>query len=863
MSDVMINNTYLGGELMNLLSSENIQPGSQAGYELCKLIWEYHPLGGKLVEKPVRLALSKPRVLTIDCQPKEMLIDAFQKEWDRLGATNHIRDVMFINRTYGAAGIVVGADQIPTTTPIDPWLLPDLNLYFNQLDPLNMAGSIVTNQNPNAPDFQKPLAYTTAAGQPYHPSRAVVVFNGTPIYLSYQSSGFGYTGRSVFQRALYPLKSFVQSMITDDLVTFKSGLIIAKQKPAGSIVNRLMQTAAGIKRTYLQEGGTGNVLSIDIDEMIESIDLNNTATSMTTARDNIIANIAAASDVPALLLKDEAFTQGFGEGTEDAKAIVQYVEGIRTDMASLFRWFDKIVQHRAWNREFFEAVKKAYPEIYRKMTYEQAFYNWQKNFKADWESLMEEPESEKVKVAEIKLKGITEILRTVLPVSDGQNRGIAIQWAQDNINEMPDMFQSTLQLDIDGIAEFEPPAESMPSEKMPRADGGYWANPNPKADADFKETDHPRDKDGKFTSGGGGSSSSSELPPHLQALVKKINGGYKSGETKISEVNIPGYSPSEPDKPEHHDIEPYDKTTAKEETVTITKPNGKEVVQTKASVVNSLKPTKELSNGGYMDSNGFEHSPNLNPQERKIENNFYYQILTNEDKLIEQYHTDFGNKIDPDDVKRLDPEFRKDPGLAAAVHEPSSYLSKVIWQKSLSKKKEQNDTSPVMFTAGGSGSGKSEAMGLAKRELGLKEDSLTFDSVLGDFDKSTKKIQEALDGQKGNIDIVYTNAPLELATQLNLKRDRTVRLDVLVDAHIKASENIKKLAKHYEGNERINISVVNNTGDPPDLAVGRLSDVYTYRDREAIKKRLIKHAKQLVKEGKIPDGERKLKMLLA
>jgi hypothetical protein len=168
-----------------------------------------------------------------------------------------------------------------------------------------------------------------------------------------------------------------------------------------------------------------------------------------------------------------------------------------------------------------------------------------------------------------------------------------------------------------------------------------------------------------------------------------------------------------------------------------------------------------------------------------------------------------------------------------------------------------------MFTAGGSGSGKSEAMGLAKKELGLKEDSLTFDSVLGDFDKSTKKIQEALDGQKGNIDIVYTNAPLELATQLNLKRDRTVRLDVLVDAHIKASENIKKLAKHYEGNERINISVVNNTGDPPDLAVGRLSDVYTYRDREAIKKRLIKHAKQLVKEGKIPDGERKLKMLLA
>jgi len=521
MSDVMINNTYLGGELMSLLSADNIQPGSQAGYELCKQIWTYHPLGGKLVEKPVKLALSKPRTITIDAQPKEMLAEAFNKEWERLGATNHIRDVMFINRTYGAAGIVVGADKIPTTDPIDPWMLPDLNLYFNQLDPLNMAGSIVTNQNPNAPDFQKPLAYTTAAGQPYHPSRSVVVFNGTPVYLQFQSSAFGFTGRSVFQRALYPLKSFIQSMITDDLVTFKSGLIIAKQKPAGSIVNRLMQNAAGIKRTYLQEGGTGNVLSIDIDEEINSIDLTNTATSMTTARDNIIANIAAASDVPAMLLKDEAFTQGFGEGTEDAKAIVQYIDGIRVDMESLFAFFDKIVMHRAWNKEFYEAVKKSYPEIYRKMSYEQAFYSWQKNFKAEWESLMEEPESEKVKVADIKLKGITEILRTVLPVADGQNRAILIQWAQDNINEMPDMFQSSLQIDTDALAEYEPPQESMPEEKMPRADGGKWANPIPKADA-FLEADHPRDADGKFTTGSGGSVATEPMGRQTAAITAPV-----------------------------------------------------------------------------------------------------------------------------------------------------------------------------------------------------------------------------------------------------------------------------------------------------------------------------------------------------
>ena len=513
MSNIEINSSVLGNNLQALLTAQDINPGDNAGYELCKQIWIAHPLGGKLVEKPVRLALSKPRQITVDCEPKEMLVDAFMKEWDALDATSHIRDVMFLKRTYGAAAIIVGAEGVATTEPLDPWKLSDQALYFNQFDPLNLAGSIIGNQNPNAPDFQKPNHMITAAGQPYHPSRSVVVFNGTPIYLSYQSSAFGFTGRSVFQRALYPLRSFIQSMVTDDLVTFKAGLLIAKQKPAGSIVNRLMQTAAGIKRTFLQEGVTGNVLSIDVDEEIEAINMQNTDTAMTVARDNIIANIAAASDVPALLLKDEAFTQGFGEGTEDAKAIVQYVNGIREEMNSLFAFFDKIVMHRAWNKEFYDAVcgDPEYGPHYSKMTYEKAFYEWQHAFKAEWENLIEEPQSEKVKADDIKLKGLTEVLRTFLPVMDPVNRANVIQWACDNLNEMPDMFDSVLTIDAEALAEYEPPEPmAQPKEPSARADAmgpvswGYKA----RGDAEFKEADHPRDKDGKFGSGGGGSAAS-------------------------------------------------------------------------------------------------------------------------------------------------------------------------------------------------------------------------------------------------------------------------------------------------------------------------------------------------------------------
>ena len=465
MAEISVNSSNLPSQLMQLLNADAIEPGTPAGYELCKIIFEYHPLSAKIIEKPIVLALSKPRVITVDMQPKEMLIKAFMDEWHNLDVTNIIRDVTFLKRTYGVAAVVFGAEGIPTDQPIDPWMLPDLNIYINKLDPLNLAGSTVTNQNPNAPDFQQPKAFITAAGQPYHPSRSCIVFNNTPIYLAFQSSGFGFTGRSVFQRALYPLKSFVQSMITDDMVTTKAGLLIIKQKAAGSIVNRLMQQASGIKRGYLQQGTTGNVLSIDVDEDIESIDLNNTDTAMTTARDNIIANIAAATDTPALLLKDEAFTNAFAEGTEDSKAIAQYVTGIRNDMRSLFDFFDKIVMHRAWNKQFFEAVQNKYPDIYANKTYEETFYLWKDAFKPSWENLIEETPSEKVKIEKVKLEGMTEMLRTLLPVINPENRALAIQWAQDNLAEMPEMFKSTMQLDIDEIAEYEPPVPlSAPTE---------------------------------------------------------------------------------------------------------------------------------------------------------------------------------------------------------------------------------------------------------------------------------------------------------------------------------------------------------------------------------------------------------------
>lgn len=458
MSTVTINGSTISSELLDLLmSGDTIQPGSPPGYELCKQLFMFHPLGGKIVEKPIRLAMSKQRRVVIPDAP-DAVIDAFNREWERLGADTHIRNTAYLSRIYGIASIIYGADDKATDEPIDPWELARIpDLYFNSLDPLNISGSAVTNQNPNAPDFQKPKQYITAAGQQYHPSRSCTIMCGPPIYISYTASAFGFTGRSVFQRALFPMKTFIQSMITDDMVTRKAGVLISKQKGPGSIINNMMQKAAGIKRSLLKQAETDNVLTIDIEESIESLDMTHTDTAMTTARDNCIANIAAASDVPAILLKDEAFANGFGEGSEDSKAVVQYIDSVRDDLTPLYQFFDRIVQHRAWNEEFFNALAAANPELYKGRSYRDVFYEWQAKFKAEWPSLMEEPESELVKVSEAKLKGITEILRTLLPVADPLNKAGLAQWAQDNLNQMEHMFEVEMSLDIEELAAYEPP----------------------------------------------------------------------------------------------------------------------------------------------------------------------------------------------------------------------------------------------------------------------------------------------------------------------------------------------------------------------------------------------------------------------
>jgi len=445
--------------LMALLECDDIVPGSSPSYQTAKTLYTYHPLGAKMAEKPIDIAQSQKRLITIPGGPEDELIEAFNVAWNKLGgegADQLIKRTVTLSRVYGIASCVALAKDLDPNEPLPYDRLHELELGFNVLDPLNTSGSLVMDQDPNSPTFLKPRGISVA-GKSYHASRASVIMNEQPIYIEWTSSAYGFVGRSVYQRALFPLKSYIQSMITDDFITQKAGLLVFKMHSPGSVLDRLSLTFGAVKRRMLQGGRTGNVLSIGTEENVESLDLKNIKDASEFARNNILKNIAASAPMPASMLNDETLAEGFGEGSEDAKAIATFVDGFRREMDSIYRFFDKIVRHIAWNPEFYASIQRKFPEQYKAVPYETALVDWSNAFKAEWPNLLTEPDSEKFKTSDIVMKSAIALFEVLLPRLDPVNAASAAGWLSDVANGQPMLKDTPLNLDLELIENYEPP----------------------------------------------------------------------------------------------------------------------------------------------------------------------------------------------------------------------------------------------------------------------------------------------------------------------------------------------------------------------------------------------------------------------
>ena len=241
----------LGSQLERLLTCPDLAPGSPVTYQICKEVYLYHPLGAKLADTPIKLAMSQERIISVSGHSEEVS-EAFVKTRKEMECDRYIFSTCSQSRIYGLTSCIFGVPGIAPNEPISPEQVGEAEeIYFNVVDPLNTSGSISIAQDPNDPGYQQ-YKEVIVNGLAYHPSRSCVVFNEQPIYIAYSDSAFGYVGRSVYQRILFPLKSFIQTMLTDDMISQKAGVIIAKIEPSGSIADAISAMWQGIKRSFVK-----------------------------------------------------------------------------------------------------------------------------------------------------------------------------------------------------------------------------------------------------------------------------------------------------------------------------------------------------------------------------------------------------------------------------------------------------------------------------------------------------------------------------------------------------------------------------------------------------------------------------------
>ena len=193
------------------------------------------------------------------------------------------------------------------------------------------------------------------------------------------------------------------------------------------------------------------------------------------------------------------------------------------------------------------------------------------------------------------------------------------------------------------------------------------------------------------------------------------------------------------------------------------------------------------------------------------------------DELAQEYAamdgTDGGHLIDVDRIRELSPEYRADRSRANDIHAAASKFSQQLYEHALAQPVGEGGRRPVVvFTAGGSGSGKSTAIG---KLLGAGNADITLDGTFSKLDKARNRVQAALDSGR-DVEIRYVfRAPekaAETAIGRAIRHGRPVPVSVMAENHVQALQTVRTIAKNFKGDKRVMIIAIDNNGDKADDA---------------------------------------------
>lgn len=218
----------------------------------------------------------------------------------------------------------------------------------------------------------------------------------------------------------------------------------------------------------------------------------------------------------------------------------------------------------------------------------------------------------------------------------------------------------------------------------------------------------------------------------------------------------------------------------------------------------------------------------LDADQRAVEARFRPKIQAEFDALVDEYQRRFGDFINTDKARELSPDYEADrTANSGAVHEVASAVAKAAFARALAKPVKA-DEPPVIFTAGGTGAGKTTGMGA------IEPGQIVFDTNMNNLESATKKIDQVLaSGRKVLLNYVYRD-PVEalingaLARAKNPESEsfgRSLKLGVHAETHVGASRVMRELAEHYKDNQDVEIRVIDNSHGRGNAKPSSLADI--------------------------------------
>lgn len=181
-----------------------------------------------------------------------------------------------------------------------------------------------------------------------------------------------------------------------------------------------------------------------------------------------------------------------------------------------------------------------------------------------------------------------------------------------------------------------------------------------------------------------------------------------------------------------------------------------------------------------------------------------------------------GKVLNTDTARELMPDYLADRTRSAAVHEASSAFIKKLYAEKLKEEPKAGEMPMVLFTAGGTGAGKSSAIKNLARVSAIKRQAqIVYDTNMNTFDSAVTKIDQALEAGKAVQIVMVVRDPIDALVNGALTRaenqakefgtGRAVPIPEHVKTHTGVLETIPKLAEHYANDPRVEITVIDNT----------------------------------------------------